>query len=85
MESNSAPNDLSVEIQSGNEEIRIEQIPAVENGTRCVRISTSRGTNLPDCQVDLTEKELGTLLARAVRAGVLSPNFIRSLRAEFEI
>ncbi len=86
MEINPTPeNFLSVEVRSGDTETRLEQMPAVENGTRRIRLSNLRSGRPQTGNVDLTEKELVTLLARAIRAGVLSPNFIRSLRAEFEI
>ena len=86
MERNPAPNDfLSVEIHSGDIVNRIEQVTTAENGTRRIRRSNLRGGQPQTGHMELTEKELVTLLARAIRAGVLSSDFIRSLRAEFEI
>jgi len=76
---------LSVEVRSGEDEIKLEQVPAVEIGTRRMRLSAWHGGGSQNGHVDLTEKEMVALLAQAIRAGVLSPNFIRSLRAEFEI
>ena len=86
MDNNPAPKDfLAVEIHSGDVENRIEQVPAADNGTRRIRLSNLPSGRPQTGHVELTEKELVTLLARAIRAGVLSPDFIRSLRAEFEI
>ncbi len=86
MDRNPAPkNFLSVEIRIGDSECRIEQVPDTDSGTSCVRLSNWRGGRPQTGHVDLTEKELVTLLARAIRSGVVSPDFIRSLKAEFEI
>lgn len=86
MDKNPAPNDfLAAAIHSGDVEYRIEQIPAADNGTRRIRLSNLRSGGPQNGYMELTEKDLVTLLARAIRAGVLSPDFIRSLRAEFEI
>ncbi len=86
MDRNPAPkNFLSVEIRSGDSECRIEQVPDVVSGTSRVRLSNWRDGQPQTEHVDLTEKELVTLLARAIRSGVVSHDFIRILKAEFEI
>jgi hypothetical protein len=76
---------LSVEIHTGDSESRIEQVHTVASGIHRIRFSCSRGGHPQAGSVELTEKELVTLLAQAIRAGVVSPDFIRNLKAEFEI
>ena len=86
MDGNPAPkNPISVEIRSDDTETRIEQVSAAENGMRRIRLYIWHSGHPQAGHVELAEKELVTLLARAVRAGVLSPDFIKSLRSEFEI
>ncbi len=66
MEINPTPeNFLSVEVRSGDTETRLEQMPAVENGTRRIRLSNLRSGRPQTGNVDLTEKELVTLLAQS--------------------
>ncbi len=80
-----AKNILSVSIDLGDSEGTIEKLLRKETEPALVRISCwDQGHTLSHPLV-LTEKELVTLLQKAIRAGVLSPNFLKNLYAEFEI
>ena len=63
----------------------LEKIQYQENGNEIIRLSlTSKSQRLPQ-PFELQEFELVLLLQRAIRAGILSTDFVKKLGAEFEI
>jgi len=75
----------SASIELENYEGRIERLRAGEDGQEIIRFSLWReGSRLP-CPLELTEKELVTLLQAALRSGALSQGFYRMLRSDVEI
>ncbi len=75
----------SVTIHIGNSLGKIEEIPSAENGPVKIRISSWNQAKPATLPLDLDEKELIELLQKAVRAGILSPDFVKDLSSEFEI
>ena len=75
----------SVSIQLGDSEGRIEKLPPQRTQATRIRISSwSQGRQRAQA-LDLSEQELVTLLQMAIRAGILSQEFLENLHAEFEI
>jgi hypothetical protein len=63
----------------------LEKIQYQENGNKLIRLSlTSKSQRLSE-PFELQEFELVLLLQRAIKAGILSPDFVKNLGAEFEI
>ncbi len=75
----------SVTINLGNSEGRIEKLLSKETGPAKLRISCWSQGQLYSGPLDISENELVNLLQKAIRAGILSPEFIKSLQSEFEI
>ena len=75
----------SVTIHLGTSDGKIEEIPSIENGPVKIRISGWAQAKAVSIPLDLDEKELIDLLQKAVRAGILSPDFAKELSSEFEI
>jgi hypothetical protein len=73
----------SVTINLGDSEGRIEETLPKETGPAKIRISCwNQGRSLP---MDISQNELVILLQKAIRAGVLSPEFLEDLHSAFEI
>ncbi len=75
----------AVSINLGDAEGRIEEIPAIKDEPVKVRFSCWNQGRLLSQPLELTEKELLSLLKVAIRVGILSPDFIKELSSEFEI
>ncbi|HWQ04250.1 MAG TPA: hypothetical protein VN452_02725 [Longilinea sp.] len=75
----------SVTIHFGTFDGKIEEIPSTENGKVKMRISGWSEDKAVSHPLELDEKELVDLLQKAVRAGILSPDFVKDLSSEFEI
>ncbi len=80
-----AKNILSVSINLGDSEGTIEKLLRKQSEPQLIRISCWDSGHTLSHPLVLTEKELAALLQKAIRAGVLSPNFMKSLQSEFEI
>jgi hypothetical protein len=75
----------SVTVLLGNAEGRIEKILAKGTEPEKVRISCwKQGQQFPQ-PLDISENQLVDLLQKAVRAGILSSEFVNNLHSEFEI
>jgi hypothetical protein len=77
-------NKTFVTINVGGTEVRIEKIGAAEGALERIRLVT-QNNNQPQNQLDLNEKDLAILLQRAIRAGILSVDFLSDLHADIEI
>ena len=75
----------TVSIHIGNLLGKMEEIPSAENEPVKIRISGWNKVKVASQPLDLDEKELIDLLQKAVRAGILSPDFVKDLSSEFEI
>ena len=75
----------SVTIHLGDVEGRIEKLVQKGSGPARIRISCWSESNLYSLPLDVSEKELISLLQKAIRAGILSPEFLNDLHSEFEI
>lgn len=76
----------TVSIHIGNLLGKMEEIPSTENGPVKIRISGWNRAKADEAlPLDLGENELIELLQKAVRAGILSPDFVKDLSSEFEI
>ena len=75
----------SASIDLGDLQGKIERLPHPEKGPEKIRLSCWSKDQKQSLPIDLSEKELVTLLQRAIRAGLLSPDFIHNLHSEFEI
>jgi hypothetical protein len=86
MGDNGGPNKLrSVSINLGETEGRIEKLLSKESAPARVRISCWSQGHLRSRPLDISETELIRLLQQAIRAGILSSEFIGNLHSEFEI
>ncbi len=74
-----------VSIDMGELEGRIEKLLGKENEQSKIRISCWSQDRLGYRPLVLSEKELINLLQKAIRAGILSTEFLEDLRSEFEI
>jgi len=75
----------SVTIDLGDLEGRIEKFLPKEAGPAKIRISCWSQGHPCSSPLDMSENELVNLLQRAIRAGILSPEFLKNLHSEFEI
>ncbi len=80
-----AKNILSVAINLGDSEGTIERLLRKETEPLLIRVTCWDAGHTIFHPLVLTEKELAALLQKAIRAGVLSPDFMKSLQSEFEI
>ncbi len=69
-----------VTLDLGDTHVKIERLASDQ-----VRLSASSKVTGEPRPVDLTEAQLATLLERAIRAGVVSIEFVHHLKSEFEI
>ncbi len=74
-----------VTIHLGDTEGKIEKLPFKGAQPEKIRISCSGKDQSRSLPLDLTEEELVDLLYQAIRAGILSPEFLNKLHSEFEI
>ncbi len=74
-----------VSIFLGDAEGRIEEAPPSEVAPAQIRIGCWSQEHLLSGPLELSEDDLVNLLENAVRAGILSPNFVKNLSREFEI
>lgn len=71
------PNILrSITIDLNGSQARIEKFISKENEPAKIRISSP---------VEISENELVDLLQKAIRAGILSPEFVQNLHSDIEI
>lgn len=75
----------AVTIEPGNSEGRIEKLLTADPEQAKIRISCWSQGHLQSGPLDISEKDFVTLIYRAVRAGILSPEFLNNLHEEFEI
>ena len=75
----------AVTITLGAKEGCIEEILPAEEGQACIRIFSLAQGGAPAGPLEVTESELVDLLQKAIRAGILPPEFLDHLHAEFEI
>jgi hypothetical protein len=74
-----------VSVNLPNAQAVLEKIQYQENLNEVIRLSlTSKSQRLAQ-PFELQEFELVLLLQRAIKAGILSPDFVKNLGAEFEI
>ena len=64
---------------------RIERLGSEEGDLHRIRLSSWKNGSYLVQPFDLTEKELAILLQRAIRAGILSADFLNGLHAVIEI
>ncbi len=74
-----------VTIRLGDTEGKIEKLPLKGTLPEKIRISCLGKDQTRSLPLDLTEEELVDLLYQAIRAGILSPDFLNKLHSEFEI
>jgi len=75
----------TVNIDVGSSEVSIEQLSHVANMQAKIRISCQSHDREGLIPLEITESELIKLLLQAIQTGILSPEFLQDLRAEFEI
>jgi hypothetical protein len=75
----------TVTIRLEDSEGRMEKLPPQGSQPARIRISGWSLDQQHARPLDVSEKELVQLLQKAIRAGILSSDFIKSLHAEFEI
>lgn len=83
-EPNSTKKKRSVSINLKGAQARIEEVYTSEGGAK-VRVSCQSPEPVHAQSLVLSEGELVVLLQKAVRAGILSQDFIKDLSSEFEI
>lgn len=74
-----------VSIFLGDSEGRIEEVRSGRTAPGQIRIGCWSQEHLLSSPLELSEEDLVDLLKSAVRAGILSPDFIKNLSREFEI
>jgi hypothetical protein len=74
-----------VTIPLGDTEGKIEKLLLKGTPPEKIRISCWGKDQTRSLPLDLTEEELVDLLYQAIRAGILSPEFLNKLHSEFEI
>jgi hypothetical protein len=74
-----------VTVDLGDQVVRLAALTAPDAGPTRVRVSALCKDTQQLCPLELSEAQLVTLLERAIRAGLLTTEFIHSLKAEFEI
>ena len=75
----------SASIKLWDGEVKIEKLPIDEIGREHIRFSVWSQEEMLNRPLTLTEKELVTLLQKAIQQGVLSQDFISMLRSFIEI
>lgn len=75
----------SIAIQQGTTQSRIEEIQVGEGWLLKLRLSSVDAGQKAARPLELSEDELIELLQKAIRAGILSADFVKNLSAEFEI
>lgn len=75
----------SVSLDLRGAQARIEEVYTVEGSGAKIRISSQSPEPAHAQSLVLTEAELVILLQKALRAGILSSEFIKNLGSEFEI
>jgi hypothetical protein len=75
----------SVSINLGGTQARIEEVFTADSAAGKVRFSCQSKEPVHAQSLVLSERELVDLLQKAVRAGILSQDFIKDLSSEFEI
>ena len=75
----------SVTIDLGTSEGRIEKLLSKDGGPPKIRISCWSQANLNSRPLDISEQELVILLQKAIRAGIISSEFLKNIHSEFEI
>jgi hypothetical protein len=63
----------------------LEKIPSPESRAEKIRLLLTSKTQRVIQPFELEEHELVLLLQKAIKAGILSPDFVKNLGAEFEI
>ena len=72
-------------INLGNEVGKIERLPTAADGRERIRFSLWSQGKMLQRPLSLTEKELVALLQAAIKAGILSRDFIGALHSVTEI
>lgn len=75
----------SIAIQQGATQSRIEEFQVGEGWLLKLRLSSMDAGQQAARPLELSEDELIELLQKAIRAGILSADFVKNLSAEFEI
>ncbi|MEN6408138.1 MAG: hypothetical protein ABFD44_00330 [Anaerolineaceae bacterium] len=75
----------SVTIHLGDQEGKIEEILPEKEGSVKIRIYGWSLDHTHSQPLELTENELVDILQMAVRAGIISPEFVKNFCSEFEI
>lgn len=75
----------SVTIDVTGSEMRIEKFMTKENEPAKIRISYWYQDLIRSAPMEISENELVVLLQKAIRAGVLSPEFLKNLHSDIEI
>ena len=68
-------------LSNGNEEVRIERLRIKTSGQEEIRFSWWKNGNLIMRPLDLPEDQLLSLMQRAARGGVFTPEFVAQLKA----
>ncbi len=84
-EINSSKKKRSVSLNLGGALARIEEVYTPEGSGAKIRIACQSTEPVHAQSLVLTEDQLVILLQKAVRAGILSQDFIKELSSEFEI
>lgn len=86
MSNNGDPKILrSVSIDLDGSEARIEKLIPKENEPAKIRISCWNQDRLRSSPMEISENELVILLQKAIRAGILSSEFVQNLHSDIEI
>jgi hypothetical protein len=75
----------SVSINMGDTEGKIEEIFCLENETILLRLSAHKLEQPLARPLEISETDLVDLLHKAIQAGILSRDFIKNLKSQFEI
>lgn len=75
----------SVAINLGDSEGIIEKVVLKESGAGKIRVSCLSADHSETRPLELSEAELASLLYKAIRAGILSREFMKDLHSEVEI
>lgn len=75
----------TVSINMGDTEGKIEEIFCLENNTVLLRLSAHKLEQPLARPLEISETDLVDLLHKAIRTGILSRDFIKNLKSQFEI
>jgi hypothetical protein len=75
----------SVIIDLNGSEARIEKLTPQQNEPEKIRISCWIQDRSHASPLEISEEELVHLLQKAIRAGILTPEFVKNLHADIEI